>query len=195
MKSWGFGALKANAWVSIGPWAQVVCQAHHSQNPHKSSPNADVSQIINVLLGFTADKIQLRGPVVLFGGFFWWLFLLVSRILVFDKDVHTRFAVLMTAYAFSQVWHPINGSWMALNARSTGERSITMAILIMSANAAGIAGSQFFQASDAPNYEHGFTIILSMVSVALFAMVWANVQYIVINRRAKRQGSSVRYQH
>lgn len=124
----------------------------------------------------------------------WWLFLVVSRILVFDKDGHTRFAVLMVAYAFSQVWHPVNGSWMALNARSTGERSITMAILIMSANAAGIMGSQFFQASDAPNYENGFTIIVSLVSLSLFSMVWANVQYMVINRRLKKEGSSVRYQ-
>ena len=147
-----------------------------------------------MILGFVADKVGLRGPVVLFAGFFWWLFLLGSRIIVFDPNGHTRFAILAAAWSFSQVWHPINGSWMALNARSTGERSITMAILIMSANAAGIMGSQFFQPYDAPRYEQGFTIILAMVAVSLFAMCWANLQYFIINRRAKREGSPVRYQ-
>ena len=173
VESWGYGALKSNAMNSIGPWIQVV---------------------INVCFGFTADKLGVRGPVVLAGGLMWWLFLLVSRILVFDPNGHTRFAMLTLAYSFSQVWHPINGSWMALNARSTGERSITMAILIMCANAAGIMGSQFFQASDAPNYENGFTIIVSLVSLALVAMIWANVQYVFINRRLKKEGSSFRYQ-
>lgn len=43
VESWGYGALKANAWVSIGPWAQVI---------------------INVCFGIIADKTGLRGPVV-----------------------------------------------------------------------------------------------------------------------------------
>ena len=64
----------------------------------------------------------------------------------------------------------------------------------MSANAGGIMGSQFFQAYDAPQYEQGFTIILSLVSLALFAMVCANLQYFIINRKAKKAGSNVHYQ-
>ena len=119
---------------------------------------------------------------------------MVSRCVVFSDNGHLRFGMLTAAYSFSQVWHPINGSWMALNARSTGERSITMAILIMSANSAGIMGSQFFQPYDAPRYEQGFTLMLTMVSIAFFAMWWANIQYFLINRKAKREGSNVHYQ-
>ena len=68
-----------------------------------------------------------------------------------------------------------------------------MAILIMAANAAGIIGSQYFQASDAPLYPIGWTPIVSVVSVALLSMVWANVQYLVLNRRLAKQGSPVRF--
>jgi hypothetical protein len=63
----------------------------------------------------------------------------------------------------------------------------------MAANAAGIIGSQYFQASDAPLYPIGWTAIVSVVSVALVAMIWANVQYWVLNRRLAKQGSPIRY--
>lgn len=90
-------------------------------------------------------------------------------------------------------WHPINGSWMAMNAKSAGERSITLAIMIMSANSGGIIGSQYFRAGDAPLYEFGWTLIVAMVSVAFVCTIWANVQYWVLNRREAKKGSDLRY--
>lgn len=169
---WGYGRLRANAIVSIGPWCMVV---------------------LNIIWGWWADKISLRGPLVLLGGFLWWIFLLANRLEVYNTNTHTRLGLLLTAYMFSQIWHPLNGSWMALNARSAGERSITMAVLIMSANAGGIIGSQYFQESDAPLYPIGWTLITSIVSVSFFAMIWANVQYWILNRRLAKQGSNLRY--
>lgn len=70
-----------------------------------------------------------------------------------------------------------------MNARSAGERSVTLAIFIMSANASGIVGSQLFQGSDAPYYPVGWTVIVALISVALVCMVVANVQYWLLNRR------------
>lgn len=72
---------------------------------------------------------------------------------------------------------PVNGSWMSLNAKSAGERSVTLAILIMSANTAGIIGSQLFQSEDGPLYRAGWTAILLLLTVALFASIIANAQY------------------
>ena len=118
---------------------------------------------------------------------------MANRVEVYNPNNHTRLALLITAYMFSQIWHPVNGSWMALNARSAGERSITMAILIMSANTAGIIGSQFFQAKDAPLYPVGWTLIVSLVSVSFFCMILANLQYWILNRRLAKQGSQLRY--
>lgn len=79
---------------------------------------------------------------------------------------------------------------MALNASTSGERSLTMAVLIMAANTAGIVGSQIFQQDDRPLYRTGWTIIVSLVSVALVASVVANAQYFFLNRR-RRETSSV----
>ncbi|KAL9096526.1 MAG: hypothetical protein Q9165_001523 [Trypethelium subeluteriae] len=84
---------------------------------------------------------------------------------------------------------PVNGSWMALNARSAGERSITLAVFIMSANCSGIIGSQLFQQSDGPLYRTGWTVIIAVASVALFFTIWANVQYVLLNRRLRSKGN------
>jgi len=71
---------------------------------------------------------------------------------------------------------------MALNTLSAGERSVTMAILIMSANTSGIVGSQLFQQQDGPLYQVGWTAILALVSLALASSAVANFQYLWLNR-------------
>ena len=160
--------------VSIGQWIQLV---------------------LNIAWGTLADRFRLRGPVVLAAGFIWWIFALCCRLLVYDPNGRTRFAILILAYAFSSIWHPVNGSWMSLNAESAGERSITMAILIMSANTAGIIGSQLFQESDAPLYPIGWTAIVLLVSISLSAMIVANIQYRVLNRQLRKEGKEQRYHY
>ena len=79
---------------------------------------------------------------------------------------------------------------MALNAKTAGERSITMAIFVMSANLSGIIGSQLFQAYDAPLYRKGWTIEVALISTALFMCIVANLQYWLLNRFQKRVGEA-----
>ena len=170
---WGFGRLRANAMMSIGP---------------------SIGLFLTVAWGFLADKFGYRGLVALAGLFNWWLFLFISRLLVNSPNGAARFGVLTVAAAFGGTWHPVNGSWMALNAPTAGERSITMAILIMSANSAGIIGSQLFQEGDGPLYVRGWTMIVVLVSFGLIAMISANIQYWMLNRGLKKTGSAKRYQ-
>lgn len=62
-----------------------------------------------------------------------------------------------------------------------------MAMLIMTANSAGIAGAQVFQAHDKPLYRTGFTVILAMGSLGLAAALVANAQYFWLNKRLDRK--------
>lgn len=62
-----------------------------------------------------------------------------------------------------------------------------MAIMIMSANLAGIIGTQLFREDDAPHYPMGWTAILILVSLALVFTVLANLQYFVLNRRLRNK--------
>lgn len=84
---------------------------------------------------------------------------------------------------------------MSLNAETAGERSITMAVLIMSANTAGIVGSQIFQQQDRPLYRTGWSVILALISLSLVMSVVANIQYRLLNRRRKSAGKEFRYQY
>lgn len=107
--------------------------------------------------------------------------------LVRSSDEHARYALLTMALATQLFWHPVNGSWMALNARSASERSITMALFIMAANASGIIGSQLFQSSDKPLYINGWTAIVALSSAGLFFTIWTNVQYWWLNRKLEKE--------
>lgn len=128
-------------------------------------------------------------------------------LLVVDSDSSSkRYALLMLAMAFSSNWRecsllsssiedtdntidPLNGSWLALNAHSAGERSITMAMFIMAANASGIVGNQLFQAKDKPRYHTGWTVIVCLISVGVVFCAFANVQYKILNRRGGKKGA------
>ena len=65
-------------------------------------------------------------------------------------------------------------------------------MFIMSANCSGIVGSQLFQAKDAPHYRTGWTVIVSLISVAIVLATFNIVQYWLSNKRLdmKRVGST-----
>ncbi|KAK4231150.1 hypothetical protein QBC38DRAFT_259693 [Podospora fimiseda] len=164
----GFDRLKSNAMMSIGAWIVIVT---------------------NLLWGYLADKFGKRGPLVFLGVLFLWCFMLANRLLITSTDRHLRFGMLTMSIAFQACWHATNGSWMALNAKTAGERSITMAIFVTGANVAGIVGGQIFQAKDAPVYRTGWTTILCLTSGSLLMSIIANLQYFALNKIEKREGN------
>lgn len=162
VKSFGYGKLKANAMVSVGSWIQIL---------------------LNYLSGFAADRTGRRGLVTLCGQLLWWGFSIGNLALSTSTNNHAKYALLTLALSVETIWHPVNGSWLAVNSRSPAERSITMAMFIMAANAGGIIGSQLFQASDSPHYTKGWTAIVCLLSVSVAANLVAHAQYLVYNRQ------------
>lgn len=161
VSSFGFAKLRSNALVSVGSWIQVV---------------------LSVLVGYISDRTSQRGLLMLIPLIFYWGFSIGDRVLVESKDHGARYAMLVLTMSVVFIWHPINGSWLALNARSSGERSILMAMFIMAANASGIIGGQLFQAKDKPLYKTGWTVIVALASVGVVLCIFANLQYRVLNR-------------
>ncbi|KAL1302327.1 hypothetical protein AAFC00_002737 [Neodothiora populina] len=161
VKSFGYGRLRSNALSSVGPWIQIV---------------------LNFLSGYLADKTNRRGFVNLGGLSLWWGFTLGNLILADSKSREARYALLTCALAVQYIWHPVNGAWLSMNSRSPAERSVTMAMFVMSANLGGIVGAQIFQAEDAPHYKTGWTVIVCLISVAIVMNLFNNVQYRLSNR-------------
>ncbi|ROT35139.1 alternative sulfate transporter [Sodiomyces alkalinus F11] len=165
--SFGFGRLRSNALMSIGSWLQLLS---------------------NLLMGYVADKWDKRGPVAFVGVLFYMGFAIGNRLLIFSDNAGLRFAFLTLVIPFAVNWHPVNGAWMALNAQSAGERSITMALLIMGANVAAMIGSQLFQQEDGPLYPKGWAGIVALTVASFLAVSVSNWQYWWLNRREAEKG-------
>ncbi|KAF7542388.1 hypothetical protein G7Z17_g11615 [Cylindrodendrum hubeiense] len=171
--SFGFDRLKANAMVSIGWWITIP---------------------VSIFWGWVADRTGLRGPFVLVNLLLFWGFNLGNRLVISSGNQSLRFAMLVLAMGFSGAWHPLNSSWMSLNSKSSAERSINMAVVIMSASCAGIVGPQLFRQDDAPDYKKGWTIIVGLSVAAIITSIAAMLQYYFLNgRKLRRIGLSYLY--
>ncbi|KAH7207358.1 MFS transporter [Fusarium oxysporum] len=165
--SYGYDRLQANALSSVGGWIVIV---------------------LNLSFGWIADKIQRRGFLILLATVLSFAFCLATRQLAASTNRDLKYGILTCTTLWGSVAHPLNGSWLAVNIRNPAERSITMALLIMTANAAGLAGAQIFQAHDAPLYRTGFTVILTLASIALVFAIVSNGQYLWLNKKLAAKG-------
>lgn len=158
MKSFGYGTLNANAFVSIGGWGLLL---------------------ISVFLGWIADKSTRRSIVVVCALTVWFCLCLVNyvstRMETFNQS--TKLTLIIFAIAFSNPWLAVNAAWLASHARSSFEISVRMAMFIMAANLSGIIGSQLFQAIDRVAYAKGWLIMTGMVG---FAVCIAGAQILVL---------------
>ncbi|CAH0023578.1 unnamed protein product [Clonostachys rhizophaga] len=173
VQGFGFGRLESNLLVSVGYWILLF---------------------VILLWGWASDKLRVRGPFVLLGLTLLFIFNVVNRCIITSQSAILRYVMLAATIAISWPWHPVNGSWLSLNAKTPGERSVTMAIHIMSANCAGIVGGQLFRSEDKPLYRNGWTVIvcLSAASVA-FALVANAVYYLGNQRKLRRSGTRFSY--
>ncbi|KAL0257991.1 hypothetical protein SLS55_007160 [Diplodia seriata] len=135
----------------------------------------------------SSDKLKKRGIPVGTALALWWGFNLGALVVRHSDNHGKRLAMMVMALAFSNIWHPLNSSWLAINARSPADRSIKMACIVMSANLAGIVGSQIFQPSDSPAYTVGRTVNVILISVALFFCLLQNGLYRVLNILNKKK--------
>ncbi|SCO35396.1 related to nicotinamide mononucleotide permease [Fusarium fujikuroi] len=167
--SYGYDRLQANALSSVGGWIVIV---------------------LNLSFGWIADKTQRRGLLVLLATILSFAFCLATRQLTTSTNRDLKYGILTCTTLWGSAAQPLNGSWLAVNIRNPAERSITMALLIMTANAAGLAGAQIFQAHDAPFYRTGFTVILTLASIALVFAIVSNTQYLWLNKKLVAKAES-----
>lgn len=64
-------------------------------------------------------------------------------------------------------------------------------MIIMAANAAGIAGAQVFRTGDAPLYLHAFTALLVLSAASLVIVIGLMAWYVISNRRMAKNGPEV----
>ncbi|CCD48822.1 hypothetical protein ACHAPF_004207 [Botrytis cinerea] len=161
IKSLGFKTVRANAMASVGNF---------------------IAAFVVVILGFVADKTGRRGPAVVFGATWCVIAYACLRISIGESKWH-RYAAVVFSMATNSNVHILNVSWLSINCKSPQERSIAMAMIIMAANSAAIAGSQVFRTADAPLYTHAFTAMYILAAATFVIVVALMAWYIFANRR------------
>ncbi|CAG8238474.1 unnamed protein product [Penicillium salamii] len=156
IKSLGFDAVKANALNSV----PVYC-----------------SMVWLLILSIASDKTKHRGPFVLLA--ITWN--VIAYVCLRTSDPHAsqwhRYGIIAIANVSYCTMHILNIGWLSYYCRTPQERSVAMALVVMAANCAGIAGSQIFRTSDAPKYLHGLTASSAIAGVSWVLCLALGVQY------------------
>ncbi|KAF4468018.1 inner membrane transporter yfav [Fusarium albosuccineum] len=167
----GFDRIAANALAAVG-----------------------ASLALPVVFGFAylSDRTNRRGGAVIGAHICYLITLIVARQVHPHVGKWSRWGLWTAVNSFAVGYHPVHNSWVQLNCREAGERSIAIAMWVMSAISGLMVGTQYFQGSDTPFYQTGLRTMIIMVSLGI---VFASIQvvvYIVHNKRVaqgKHQGN------
>ena len=168
IKSLGFTMVKANAMASVPTFISMF-----------------------VLLGFAwlSDRTGHRGP---------WILLIITWNLItwsclsglpLTASKWHKYSVIVLSNLSAANTHVLNVSWLSVNCTTPQMRSVSMAMVVMSANLAQIAGAQIFRTEDAPRYRRAF-VAVSVLAASSFLLCSAQCAQYVLNRRRKNGGKS-----
>ncbi|OAQ67293.1 inner membrane transport protein yfaV [Pochonia chlamydosporia 170] len=161
----GFDRITANALAAVG---------------------GSLALVVVFLFAYMSDKTNLRGGSVIAAHICYLITLIVARQVHPHVGKWSRWGLWTAVNSFAVGYHPVHNSWVQLNCREPGERSIAIAMWVMSAISGLMVGTQYFRANDAPFYQTGLRTMIIMVCVGI---VFASIQeavYIVHNRRVAR---------
>ncbi|KAL3489976.1 major facilitator superfamily domain-containing protein [Aspergillus germanicus] len=166
IKSFGFGAVRANALASV----PVYC-----------------GMIWILILSYSADKVGHRGPFVLIAITWNVISYACLRVTPVTSGHWHRYGVLAVANVSYASMHVLNIGWLSVYCRSPQERSVAMALVVMAANCAGISGSQIFRTNDRPLYHRGLTAICILAGASWLLAFALNLQNFFLHRRRKSE--------
>ncbi|KAH7021369.1 alternative sulfate transporter [Microdochium trichocladiopsis] len=148
IKSFGFEGLQSNALAAVGLFLQIP---------------------VSYLFSWVSDRFDKRGETVTAALSLHMLGYILNRIFT-ELPSRLRgvkyFGVVWTQ-TFANMPHPLNIAWMSLACRNPEERSLAMAMIIMSANTAAIYGAQLFQEDDKPLYRRAFAVNIGLIAIAV----------------------------
>ncbi|KAL6711040.1 hypothetical protein ACN47E_006915 [Coniothyrium glycines] len=137
--------------------------------------------------GWLSDKTNKRGLAVIIAQTLYLLVLIVTRAVHPHVGKWSRWGLWTVVNAFAVGYHPVHNSWLQLNCKDPRERSISIAMWVMSAISGLMAGSQYYRGEDAPFYRNGLRTQTIMVGVGMvFAIIQVGV-YVVHNKKTVRK--------
>ncbi|OJJ95144.1 hypothetical protein ASPACDRAFT_36836 [Aspergillus aculeatus ATCC 16872] len=168
IKSFGFSAVRANALASVAVYASIVWLT---------------------ILAWLSDKTGKRGIFVLLCITWNVISYTCLRTMPDDSSRWHKYAVITIANLIYASMHVLNIAWLGFHCKTPQERSVSMALIVMAANCAGISGSQIFRTSDKPLYRHGLTAIAALAAASWVQTLVLILWYAFKQKRAGVKGS------
>jgi hypothetical protein len=166
IKTLGFTRVEANALASVGGFLALG---------------------VVFFFGWLSDKTNKRGPAVIIAQTCYLITLIILRQVHPSVGKWFRWGLWTTVNAFAIGYHPVHNSWVQLNCRDPRERSISIAMWVMSAISGLMVGTQYYRADDLPFYNKGLRIQIIMVAVGMFFAIVQELVYVLYNRGAMRK--------
>ncbi|KAK0371326.1 inner membrane transporter yfaV [Colletotrichum limetticola] len=158
----GFNRIQANALAAVG---------------------ASLALVVVFVFAYISDKTNKRGFSVIGAQFCYLIVLVVARTAHPHVGKWSRWGLWTAVNSFAVGYHPVNNSWVQLNCREPGERSISIAMWVMLSISGLMVGTQYYRGNDAPFYQTGLRTQIIMVSVGMAFAVLQVVLYAVHNKR------------
>ncbi|KAF4472984.1 hypothetical protein FALBO_121, partial [Fusarium albosuccineum] len=127
--SLGFDRIAANALTAVG---------------------ALLALPVVFLFGYLSDRTNQRGGTVIAAQVCYLVVLIVARQAHSAAGKWPRWGLWTAVNSVAVGYHPVHNSWIQLNCHETGERSIALAMWVMSATTGMMIGAQYFEAEDGP---------------------------------------------
>ncbi|OLN94298.1 putative transporter YIL166C-like protein 4 [Colletotrichum chlorophyti] len=158
----GFDRIKANALAAVG---------------------GVLAMVVVFAFATLSDRTNKRGMTVILGHICYLVVLVVARSVHPHVGKWSRWGLWTAINSFAVGYHPTHNTWLQVNCRDDGERSIGIAMWVMSAISGLMVGSQYFRGDDLPFYDKGLLTMIIMVSVGMVFALLQETVYFVHNRR------------
>jgi MFS family permease len=162
----GFSRVEANALASVGGFLALG---------------------VVFFFGWLSDRTNQRGLTVVIAHICYLLVLIIARSVHPSVGKWSRWGLWTTINAFAIGYHPVHNSWVQLNCKEAGERSISIAMWVMSAISGLMVGTQYYRADDVPFYSKGLRIQIIMVAIGMLFAILQEAVYIFHNRKVLRR--------
>ncbi|PGH02230.1 hypothetical protein AJ79_07679 [Helicocarpus griseus UAMH5409] len=163
----GFDRIHANALCAIGGF---------------------ISLAVVFAFAWLSDRTNKRGLTVMVAICCYLIVLIVIKTVHPHVGKWSRFGLWTAVNSFAVGYHPVHNTWVQLNCKDPGERSISIATGVMSAICGLMAGTQIFSRDDAPFYSQGLVIMIILVASGLVMTALQEGIYLIHNKQARSQG-------
>ncbi|KAF1945050.1 MFS general substrate transporter [Clathrospora elynae] len=137
MMTLGSNTIEANALASVGGFLALG---------------------VVFFFGWLSDKINKRGLSVIIAQSLYLIILIITHSVHPNFGKWSRWGFSTTVNAFAIGYHPVLNSWVQLNCMDPREKSISIAIWVMSAISGLMTETQYYRADDLPFYSKGLQI-------------------------------------